>query len=46
MDERKLRCCFTGHRPGKLPWGDKENDTRCYRLKFQLAARLEEPSAC
>ena len=42
MDERELRCCFTGHRPNKLPWGTRENDARCYRLKFQLAARLEE----
>ena len=42
MDERELRCCFSGHRPNKLPWGTNEKDERCYRLKFQLAARLEE----
>ena len=30
---REESCCFTGHRPGKLPWGEEEQDPRCLRLK-------------
>ena len=41
MDERALTCCFTGHRPMKLPWGMNEDDPRCLMLKAELAARLE-----
>ena len=41
MDERALTCCFTGHRPMKLPWGMNEDDPRCLKLKAELAARLE-----
>ena len=33
---RPVSCCFTGHRPGKLPWGADENDPRCLRLKERL----------
>ena len=41
MDERLQTCCFSGHRPDKLPWGSDESDPRCLRLKEELAARLE-----
>ena len=41
MDGRALICCFTGHRPMKLPWGMNEDDPRCLMLKAELAARLE-----
>ena len=41
MDGRALTCCFTGHRPQKLPWGGNEEDPRCLALKAELAARLE-----
>ena len=41
MDERAQTCCFTGHRPMKLPWGMNEDDPRCLDLKAELAARLE-----
>ena len=41
MDEREKTCCFTGHRPQKLPWGMNEKDPRCLALKLELAARLE-----
>lgn len=34
-------CCFTGHRPAKLPWGGNEDDPRCAALKAEIAARLE-----
>ena len=29
-------CCFTGHRPQKLPWGENENDPACVALKEKL----------
>lgn len=34
---RRTTCCFTGHRPGRLPWGDCETDPRCLALKGQIA---------
>lgn len=34
-------CCFTGHRPEKLPWGREESDPRCQALKDQLAHAVE-----
>ena len=34
-------CCFTGHRPGKLPWGWQEDDPRCQALKGSIARELE-----
>ncbi len=36
MRARPISCCFSGHRPGKLPWGNQENDERCLRLKERL----------
>ncbi len=41
MYDRSVTCCFTGHRPVKLPWGLNEQDPRCLTLKEQLAATLE-----
>ena len=38
--DRERSCCFTGHRPQKLPWGANEADPRCTALKFELEARL------
>ena len=38
-------CCFTGHRPDKLPWGTREEDPRCAALKGRIAAALEEEYA-
>lgn len=40
--EKASVCCFTGHRPDKLPWGTDERDPRCVALKERLAAALEE----
>lgn len=41
MDEEKLTCCFSGHRPSKLPWGHDETDPRALRLKDELDAHIE-----
>lgn len=38
--KKENTCCFTGHRPMKLPWGMNEQDGRCIELKAELAARL------
>ena len=40
MYKKENTCCFTGHRPMKLPWGARESDARCVELKAELAARL------
>lgn len=39
--EANRTCCFTGHRPDKLPWGLDEQDPRCAALKRSLARELE-----
>lgn len=36
MRARPVSCCFSGHRPGKLPWGNREDDARCLCLKERL----------
>lgn len=36
MITSKNSCCFTGHRPGKLPWGYDEGDPRCEELRNKL----------
>ena len=38
MRGRQSACCFTGHRPGKLPWRYNEEDLRCVSLKARIAA--------
>ena len=42
MYKREESCCFTGHRPSRLPWGDWESDPRCLELKYELAQNLEQ----
>lgn len=44
MDPRTT-CCFTGHRPDRLPWGANEDDLRCHALKLRLRAALDEAYA-
>ena len=41
MSDRTITCCFTGHRPVKLPWGMNEADSRCLELKDQISSALE-----
>ena len=41
MRARQESCCFTGHRPGKLPWRYHEFDPRCLKLKRRIADAVE-----
>ena len=41
MRGRQSACCFTGHRPGKLPWRYDEGDPRCLALKQRIADAVE-----
>ena len=41
MRARPVSCCFSGHRPGKLPWGGDESDARCVELKKRLWDAVE-----
>lgn len=38
---REMNCCFTGHRPEKLPWRYDEEDPRCLELKARLRAAVD-----
>ena len=40
MDFSLSACCFTGHRPEKLPWGRNEADPRCRALRLAMADSL------
>lgn len=39
---KKNTCCFTGHRPQKLPWGYDEEWEDCIRLKNKMAVEIEK----
>ncbi len=41
MRAKQISCCFSGHRPGKLPWGENESDPQCAALKKRLWDVLE-----
>ena len=41
MHDEKTTCCFTGHRPDKLPWGAEEDDPRCIKVKQEIAKAVE-----
>ena len=41
MSNCELTCCFTGHRPEKLPWGADERDPRCLTLKRSMEREIE-----
>lgn len=34
--DQTITCAFTGHRPNALPWGEREDDPRCLKLKERL----------
>lgn len=36
----EITCAFSGHRPGKLPWGTDETDPRCVALKTKMEWEL------
>jgi uncharacterized phage-like protein YoqJ len=40
--DRSRCCCFTGHRPNKLPWGENEYDPRCVAVKEWLDDAVEQ----
>ncbi len=35
-------CCFTGHRPHKMPWGNNEDDPRCARFKQRMFEAISD----
>ena len=41
MRARQESCCFTGHRPAKLPWRYNETDPRCIALKQRMRDAVE-----
>ncbi len=46
MIPRENTCCFSGHRPMKLPWGMRETDIRCTAAKEWIARQIEEIYTC
>lgn len=40
MNEKQISCCFSGHRPDKLPWGFDESHPDCIRLKELLLKEI------
>ena len=40
MDLREVSCCFTGHRPNRLPWLDDPADVRTRALEQGLWERI------
>lgn len=40
MNNKKISCCFSGHRPDKLPWGFDESHPDCIRLKELLLKEI------
>lgn len=43
MNNRKFyTCCFTGHRPNKLPWGYNEKGLKFFLFKIRLRKAIEE----
>lgn len=42
MHAKTITCCFTGHRPDKLPWGRNERDERCIATKERLEAVVRQ----
>lgn len=43
-NKNRLACCFTGHRPKKIPWLADEDDYRARRLKDTLKSLIDNLS--
>jgi len=41
MITRETTCCFSGHRPTKLPWLQDEDNDKCIALKSEIESRLK-----
>ena len=41
MEDAEVICCFSGHRPEKLPWRYNESDERCIFLKKRIREACE-----
>lgn len=42
----KYRCAIIGQPPMRFPWGFDEEDSRCCRMKLEMAQRILELSQC
>jgi len=42
MIDKQNTCCFSGHRPNKLPFGYDEGHPDCLRLKVMLIAKVDQ----
>lgn len=42
MRQKQNACCFSGHRPTKLPYGYDEEHPNCLALKLKLAVEIEQ----
>ena len=40
--EKEKTCCFSGHRPNKLPWGYNETSKDCVNLIIRLGVEIEQ----
>ena len=39
---KERTCCFTGHRPQKLPWKFDEKDERCKKMRIRAIIEIED----
>ena len=44
--EKEYRCAIIGQHPMRFPWGFDEEDSRCCRMKLEMAQRILELSQC
>ena len=42
LNEKRLSCAFTGHRPQKLPWQFNETNPNCLKLKQILNQQISQ----
>ena len=42
MEDKRITCCFTGHRPAKLSFGYDEESPDCLRLKVRLLSLIDK----